>query len=939
MAQPPDELDVGNEPDTIEPNYEVNCPLIKLTTKPQDDGENEEEPRTLLGIPLSLVKCFGHEKSLPVLSMSQGQELSILYACSHCGVIYDVENKEEYILQGHRNSISCLAATHDKKMAIVGDKGPNSIVNVWQVLLKTKQLKPVKTFFNFQEYGVSAVAMSNTNTYLAIISANPVQFLTIWNWTDPSDIPIVEIRINPAYGYQKDIIFNADDSSQLVSNSETRVVFYAWNESMIKSYSHQMTASDLHKIGKFTTTVFFKNVHSALSATNSGKFVVWEKYKSHLLNGLTPFKRIQKIVRMQNKPITVLTTVNKMIVTGDAIGQIKFYDETLKLVNWFQDVNLGSITSISFDFCSESIKSKDDSFMLESYLKGNAFTTPNFIFATSMARFVYVTANGTKYDIVSDDFDCSVVAMDIHPFKPLIAVGGQNGFLKLLHYKNGDSVASKLFENGKQAISCLKYNVDGSMLAVGLSNGKVEVLHGLNLRSFCKTYLNDTNEAVTHIIFSHNMQYMATADAGHAVTLYSIVKDKIWIDENQNFKFIGRYKAHNKSIRTILFRTSAESSAIKLYSLSLDRYLAEYEIVKGLNGLGLKRRDRIEQSALPLCMSSYPRLSRDDFILICNDQFKFKLLNSLSRMCRKTLLGPKFGSPVEKFIASSVKLGSNTETTNFIACMLGDKIAISLLPVTGNQHRSFGMISHPAGVKNIVLSSDGKYMFSVGGSSACLMMWSINLAALEVQERLGGSDLAPFYEQINEGMNSLFMYHLENLFYFAQIRNQGIHTMEKRSVGAVVPLTEIPSIMRALGFFPTEQEIFTMINEVRYENFAETGEIVNSIDVGQFLKLYINHRPVNYSQEQQIQSAFRVLGKKNDEGTFVIEEEEIVKQLLNNGEPMTESELAECLATFSGIRKADICTKQFPSQGPGLVFPQKLDAEQFKNLLGFKKIE
>lgn len=38
------------------------------------------------------------------------------------------------------------------------------------------------------------------------------------------------------------------------------------------------------------------------------------------------------------------------IVTGDSLGHIRFYDQRLKLLNWYQDFKLGPINSISFAF-------------------------------------------------------------------------------------------------------------------------------------------------------------------------------------------------------------------------------------------------------------------------------------------------------------------------------------------------------------------------------------------------------------------------------------------------------------------------------------------------------------------------------------------------------------------------------------------------------------
>lgn len=46
---------------------------------------------------------------------------------------------------------------------------------------------------------------------------------------------------------------------------------------------------------------------------------------------------------------------------------------------------------------------------------------------------------------------------------------------------------------------------------------------------------------------------------------------------------------------------------------------------------------------------------------------------------------------------------------------------------------------------------------------------------------------------------------LMDYFFYALLRTQGEDTTDERSTANVVPVTEVPNIMRALGFYPTEQ--------------------------------------------------------------------------------------------------------------------------------------
>ena len=66
------------------------------------------------------------------------------------------------------------------------------------------------------------------------------------------------------------------------------------------------------------------------------------------------------------------------------------------------------------------------------------------------------------------------------------------------------------------------------------------------------------------------------------------------------------------------------------------------------DNLMLTSVDRIEQSAVPQCITWYPPLNKEHFLVTANDQFKFKLYNVTTKRCRKTVLGPTYGSPLQK---------------------------------------------------------------------------------------------------------------------------------------------------------------------------------------------------------------------------------------------------------------------------------------------------
>lgn len=103
-------------------------------------------------------------------------------------------------------------------------------------------------------------------------------------------------------------------------------------------------------------------------------------------------------------------------------------------------------------------------------------------------------------------------------------------------------------------------------------------------------------------------------------------------------------------------------------------------------------------------------------------------------------------------------------------------------------------------------------------------------SALEAASLLGGTGLSPFYAMLEGGREGEFFAELEDYFYYAQIRrytlsyvcvstqclhvtafltpcSQGPDSMNTREVSTTVPIDQIPYIMRAIGFYPSEQEV------------------------------------------------------------------------------------------------------------------------------------
>ncbi|KAL4646599.1 WD repeat-containing protein 66 [Arapaima gigas] len=837
--------------------------------------------------PLTLEWVFGMNKALPVFSLQDDEELVILYGSSHVAVVYNHTTNSQYSLQARLNLISSLCMSEDRRWLVTGDKGSESLVIIWD----TYSGIPVRTLFDCHpEGGVATMALSSDSKLLVTVGAGPIQRVCVWDWTSDAESPLCATDLSPELGHQHHVVFHPNDSRQLLTNSDSHVLFFTREMEHLNYSVPEISDKTFSKVvGSVSQSVFCMQGAQAISATMAGNMLLWDvAYPS-----TTHTREVIKLIPLQDEGITVLTITESFVVTGDISGYVKFYDQQFKLITWFSEFNLDPITSISFS------KEKDTATFgptEDCSLEAKQFVIQNFVLSTASAMVVHINAQKGLPQTLVQGHSEAVHAMACHPSQPIIAFGSYCGVLNTWDYQQKKQICRKVFQE-ERLIQCLAYDPQGRLhLAVGFSSGAVKVMEVLTLESEDTEYLMYSKSCITHITFSMDSCYLATADAGNAVMVFQLASE----DNKKVWKLQGRYCSHYKPIQDLLFGVYMDTNQPTLLSLGMDRILMEYN----MNGssqceLSIRSTERIEQSAVPTCMAWYPPLTTESFLLTASDQYKLKLFDSTSKMCRKTLLGPIYGSPIKK-MTILLESAEGSPDSRYLAFITTDKVGLQILPLDGNPYKSFAIICHPAGVSAFACSCDGKYIFTAGGPDYTIFSWETNLNALEAAAALGGQGLIPFYSLLDGGRDGEFFKEMEDYFYYCQLRTEGINSMETRKVSTKIPLTEVPFMMRALGFYPTEQELKDMQNEVKFSQYAKTGKYVIDIDLEEFIKLFVNHRPAFGISRREIQHIFKVLSAPNESGEQSLNREELLELLQTTGEKMTEEELAECFTTLLG---------------------------------------
>lgn len=420
----------------------------------------------------------------------------------------------------------------------------------------------------------------------------------------------------------------------------------------------------------------------------------------------------------------------------------------------------------------------------------------------------------------------------------------------------------------------------------------------------------------------------------------------------------------------------AASGLCMLASVGADRRLCVYDVgsSSATGGLQLRgARCKIEQFGVPMsCVfeptgvegtnseeyGDYDATQRDGGKLtVATDAFKFKQWDcGASPSCTRTVLAPTFGGSVTHlaYLASSAASSSSSSVPASsrgyragsgaaaareakhndqqhkrrpfyaMAYATDDRVVgVVGLPLSGNPYAVTGVVGHTGPVTGLAASFDGSHLFTAGqdsgsgpaSSSGSVCIWAVSERAVEQSVAAGGTGMAPFLSLLEGGASGSRYQEICDIFAYGQVHAQGEASTQPRRAGITLPITELASVMRALGFFPTTEELAALTNEARLssataanasnESAVDGGAGGGSVDLPTLVRLYVNHRPVVQPSQQEVINALNTVmahasaqGETDDAGA--IRWGGLTHILNSYGEALAAGEADSCLQSLVG---------------------------------------
>ncbi|KAF0973805.1 hypothetical protein FDP41_007192 [Naegleria fowleri] len=921
-------------------NESTNRTSLDETTIRSPSAETKDEDSAL-----DLHWVFGMNKDTlgGMHNLCDETRKEVFYIAGNVGIIYKYETKEQILLQGHTNMITCSSVSTDKKWIVTADSGKENMIVVWDSIKGI----PVKTIFDPHPIGIQSLDISSDSLYIYSLSkpnSEGEQHISLWEWTEANEGALVTVTV-PSGDPQTLLRCHNSNPKVFLTNGPKSILFWEYEDGALEFFSPTVTKSDFGSASsEFVQTTFVAGTTMAASGTTDGEIVLWERKIYPDRESKEIEKEAMKFVKIHpGFSVNFITCIGSYIVTGGSDGFVKFLDHKLRLEAWFEEFDLGPITSISFD--KNRGKQRPDMAMTEEDLenmvrKNDEFYCPDFIIQTrsgflakaSSSSFSDYDVEGMKGRILVISQNESIQTLAVHPSKPYLAISGMSGNVHIWDYQLKDVLKVMVMKG--LCVSSLAFDNKGEYLAVGCMNGHVKFFDAVLFTEIPSLAYRPSKACIQSLKFSHDSLFLAFSDSDNCVGVFKFMpnpqkkgagKDE-WI-------YIGRFKSHKKAITGLEFGVEPYGDIPRLMSVSEDRRLIEYDLENSSiqGGLKVKTIHRVSQDAIPTAflwtkdenvIETYPNEKKYfDGLLFANDQYKIMSFitpfGNRDTRCNRTILSPTYGGPLNRLLLVPnihYKDGSLPEyqAPRLLAYSTFEKvIGLIALPLDGNPKHHMGLIAHSGEITSCVVSPDGKYLFTAGGSDCIVNQWEINGTPLFKNKEID-EGIEPYVSLIEGGAQGEFFQEVQQYFYYAQIRSQGEITTSERKITGSVPINQVPDLVRSLGFYATQWEIQNMINELRViKGVADPSETNSSvdkkrsslpskkepeifIDFNTFVKIYVNHRPVFGIQRKDIEEAFQKLGSEPITG--FINKSDLFQKLKTMGEIMTENELNDCLS-------------------------------------------
>lgn len=409
--------------------------------------------------------------------------------------------------------------------------------------------------------------------------------------------------------------------------------------------------------------MFIPGTAQAVTGCTDGHIVVWdislimenfsqpeERRKIKLVNLMNTSNKSETALKKGTASINILKIQGPYLVVGASNGSIRFYDFQYRIISWFEDIDIVSITSISFAHDGLSDHSESMKYAITGMDKeekeNEQFDCPEFIVVDLNAKITILKGNlfeeidkeNKKGTLLLRSIVDPIISIAVRPNSNNLALACEKGTIYEwdFHEKPNSLQVLRTFDVSETP-TCIDYSPDGKYLAVATRIGSLFFyVYDYEKTEWQSSYLfiyendNQSKPRIHYQVFASDSKHLATMNEDISVCLFKI--DHKYGDPSQpkEWEFSGKVRAHILPLTSISFGESLTDKGdikLRLFSIAADKRLIEYDVHNSSqDGLRVVSVTQIEQESNPISCVWYPiNIYKEDCLLTVNDEYKIRL--------------------------------------------------------------------------------------------------------------------------------------------------------------------------------------------------------------------------------------------------------------------------------------------------------------------------
>ncbi|XP_066266402.1 echinoderm microtubule-associated protein-like 6 [Branchiostoma lanceolatum] len=453
----------------------------------------------------------------------------VVYFAAAVGIVYNPDKHTQRFFMGHNDDIISLALHPERTLVATGQVGDESgkvgsvpFVCVWD----SNTTQAVSILKGVHAMGARILDFDATGERLVSVGVGPQPEVVVWDWSK-GQVLGKGVALDRVF----DVKFNPWKPEQLVTCGVDHLQFWTLSpESGMTSEEGDFTDSSRKTS---LLSVAFGSGDVVYSGTEKGDVYVWRDGKlsaQEVVQNAHESKVVFVEAQLTADPRGSARVRGFSSVSSD--GTVNLYDEnfsqtnTLKLGEGDRDL---SVCSLAFSPTARTV------------LVG---TTTNELLEVDISE---PEAPRTVHELVQGHGPGELRALAVHPSEPSFLTSGEDHTVRIWSMKDRSPVLRREVHDG--TVMAAAFSPDGSHIALGMKDGKIEILYKRDMSQKTVHVTSDTlGQAVCDLNYSPDGRYLAAASHDGRVAVF---------DPTANYDSVRQFPAGSYPVMHIDWSTDS----------------------------------------------------------------------------------------------------------------------------------------------------------------------------------------------------------------------------------------------------------------------------------------------------------------------------------------------------------------------------------------------